>query len=498
MNKRIEHFKELLQVLPRNNIRNSKVYLEKATEMQEVVQDYKKQLVKEIEKRYDKLIIKEDNEEIKTLEKRLEDIKTRLYLLNDNDSYEKSSLDVSLYDLKKFYKNDLVEVNEDIETILTEFNLIGIVLEKEDFNYGQEVTEYMELFLKERNPESNKLKELFDKLYWKNPSIIENIYLNFRHLYFKNKKVFDKYYDEKVKEFKINEEKILSDYKKYLYLKDSDIKTIQDKIIAGELDIKEYEESKIVRQKESLVVKNDNDDVTNENILKLSYTLEEYKYYLKFKDLIEKVKEIYNDKSNKSLTKSILKNIAKEEKKIKKANRKFLKLKEEKKATIISKSLEALKGYYKEYDEAKFKEKVVNSLNDNSTYLDILKLLNSFKINLLLISKTINEELTDEEFDELEKDLQTFIYNPNNTFVNNITINDTRDIKTIILDKYNLVNIKVTDEQLDDNNLDILISTISKLVTGIYILKSNLKYEDLQVACEMKEILEKEGHSDTE
>ena len=29
MNKRIEHYKELLQVLPRNNVKNSKVYLEK-------------------------------------------------------------------------------------------------------------------------------------------------------------------------------------------------------------------------------------------------------------------------------------------------------------------------------------------------------------------------------------------------------------------------------------------------------------------------------------
>ncbi len=498
MNKKIEHFKELLQILPRNNIRNSKAYIEKATTMKDVVLDYKKELVKEINKRYSNLIIKEDNEEIKTLEKRLEDIKARLYLLNDNESYEKSSLDESLYDLKKFYKSDLVEVNEDIETIITTFNLIGIVLEKEDFNYGNEVSEYLELFLKERNPESNKLKESFDKLYWKNPSIIENIYLNFRHLYFKNKKIFDKYYDEKVKEFKINEDKIKSDYKKYLYLKNSDIKTIQDKIISGELDIKDYESSKIARQKESLIAKVDNEDTDNENIIKLSYTLEEYKYYLEFKDLIEEVKKIYNDKNNKNLTKSILKNISKAEGKIKKAHRKFFKLKEEKKNTIINKALEELKEYYKEYDEAKFKEKVVNSLNDNSTLLDILKLLNSYKINLLSISKTLNEELTDEEFDEIVKDLQTFIYNPNNTFVNNITVNDTRDIKTMIMDKYNLVNVKIAEEQLEDNNLDLLIATISKIITGIYISKSNLNYENLQAACNMKEILEKEGYSNNE
>ena len=38
----------------------------------------------------------------------------------------------------------------------------------------------------------------------------------------------------------------------------------------------------------------------------------------------------------------------------------------------------------------KFKEKIATELNDNSTLLDILNILNSYKINFQKILKTIN------------------------------------------------------------------------------------------------------------
>ena len=129
------------------------------------------------------------------------------------------------------------------------------------------------------------------------------------------------------------------------------------------------------------------------------------------------------------------------------------------------------------------------------TLLDVLKLLNAYKINFLAIVKQLNEEVTDEEFKNLENVLEEFINNPNNNFIKNVTITDTKDIKTIILDKYNLVNINITEEQLEDTNIESFISTISKIITSIYLTKSNLKYEDLNSACEMKEILKKEDYS---
>ena len=493
MNKRIEHYKELLQVLPRNNVKNSKIYLEKATFMKNVAVEYKNELVNEIKKRYVSLLLTRENEELKILENYLGDKKEYLYLLDNNESYEKSALDESLHDIQKFYKNDLVKVNQDISITIKKFNLVGIILEPSDFTYGKETVEYMTAFLKENNPESNLLKELFDKLYWKNPGLIENIYLNFRYLYFKFKKKFDKYYDNKKENINLNLENYMTEYKKYLYIKNTDMKILQDRILNGELDVKEYEDSKIEKLKESLLLKRTSPEVDNENIIKLSYTLQEYKNYLRFKSIIEEIKLIYEDKSNKNITKGILKNIAKCEKKIKKANRKFFKLKEEKKNVIINSNIVELKNYYKEYDEAKFKEKVATSLNDNSTLLDILKLINSYKINLIVILKKNNEEITDQEIDLEEKALKEFIFNPNNTFINNITIKDTRDVVTIILDKYKLMNINLTNEQLEDTNLDNFITTVNKIMISNTINNSSLKFEDLNNLCEMKKILDKEN-----
>ncbi len=493
MNKRIEHYKELLQVLPRNNVKNSKIYLEKATFMKEAAIEYKNELINEIKKRYVNLLVTNENEEIKILENYLGDKKDFLYLLDNNESYEKSSLNESLYAIQKFYKNDLVKVNQDISVAIKKFNLVGVTLKPSDFTYGKEIEEYMTEFLKENNPESNILKELFDKLYWKNPGLIENIYLNFRYLYFKYKKNFDRYYDNKKENINLNLESFMTEYKKYLSIKNKDIKLLQDKILNGELDIKDYEENKIEKTKDGLFLKRTTKEIDDEIIIKLSNTLQEYKNYLRFKTIIEEIKLIYEDKSNKSLTKSILKNIAKCEKKIKKANRKFFKLKEEKKSLIINSNIEELKNYYKEYDESKFKEKVATSLNDNSTLLDILKLINSYKINLINILKKNNEEITDQEIDLEEKALKEFIFNPNNTFVNNTTIKDTRDITTIILDKYKLMNINLTNEQLEDTNLDNLISMVNKIMISNTISSSSLKFEDLNSLCEMKKILDKEN-----
>lgn len=494
MNKRIENYKELLDVLPRNNVKNSKAYVKKALLMKQAALEYKKELLSVIHNRYYSLLIKDENEQIKIKESYLEDIKDKLYLLNDNDSYEKSSLDKMLYDLKKFYKDDLVKANQNIEKTLNKFEIVGVKLDCNDFNYGEEVNEYMTLFIKEKNIESVNLKELFDKLYWKCPNILENIYLNFRHLYLKNKKTFDKYYDNKLKEANLDISKINNNYKEYLDLKSKDIKILQDKFLNNELDIKEYDDNKIHKLKETLLIKNTTEDEENSSIQKLSNTLYEYKNYLRFKNVIDEIKKLYNEKNNnKNLTKSILKKISKCEKNIKKANRTFFKLKEEKKNAIIEKNIQELKELYKEYDEDKFKEKVATKLDDNSTVFDALKLVSSYKINLSYIFRNLNEEITDEEIKKEEELLKEFLAYPNNNLINNIAIKDDIDVTTIILDKYKLMNINLSSEQLEETNIGVTISTVDKVLISDNLKSNNISYNTISSLCEMNKILEKEN-----
>ena len=497
MNKVIEHYKELLQLLPRNNIKNSRTYMKKALQMKQTATAFKKDILNDIKRRYKLIVITKENEEINTLKTNLEDVSKNLYLLNDNnDSYEKSNLDEILFDIKKYYKSDLVKVNSDILNAINKFKEVGVNLTSKDFDYGHEVNTYMEVLFKENNPESNVLKQEFDKIYWKCPEIIEYININFRHLYFSNKKLFESFYDNKLKELNIKDKnQYLTDYNnnhsRYLLLVNSDIKTLQDSFMAGKLDVKEYDEAKIDKLKETLVTNTEE----SEGILKLSYTLYEYKNYLRFKDLIEEIKKIYQDKANKSLTKTILKNISKQESIIKKNNKKmnrkfFAPKNKDKFYSNIDKSLKELITLYDEYDEAKFKESVANKLNDSSTLLDLLKIASSYKINLKNIIKTLNEEA---DVDKEASTLAEFINYPNNTIINNINIIEEKDVVEIILDKYKLMGINITNEQLEETNLDSTINMINKILIGDYIKHSNLKYIDLNNIVEMKKILEKEN-----
>ena len=285
----------------------------------------------------------------------------------------------------------------------------------------------------------------------------------------------------------------------YIILKESDMKIIQDKFLDGSLDIKEYDYEKVSKLEHDLFVVEMSENERFDCISKLSCTLYEYKNYLRYKDVIDEVKAIYNDKNNKGITKNILKEISKHEGKIVMMNKKIAfrrKLNKnanvEKFYTNMNTSLDELKRLYDEYDEALFKEKVVTLLNDNSSILDLLKLTLSYPINLAKIIKSKNEEITDEDLAEEIKYLERFVRYPNNTIVSNITILDERDLSLLILDKYRLMNIMLRVEQLEFVNLDNLISLVKKIFTCYIINRSNISYENLVSATEWKKILDRE------
>ncbi len=207
MSKKIEQYKELLQVLPRTNIKNSREYKKKALVMKQEIQEKRDEVIKEIKKRYLEIIINDENKEISILKEYLDNSEKKLLFLNQyNDPYEKTGLNEILYDLRKFYQNDLSKVNNDIKLILEKFGVVSINFTEKDFNYGKDVEMYMKEFLATEDKDSDKLHEVFDKIYWKCPDLFEYINICFRHLYSKNKKAFEKYCESQVKGINLNEE----------------------------------------------------------------------------------------------------------------------------------------------------------------------------------------------------------------------------------------------------------------------------------------------------
>ena len=100
MSKKIDQYKELLQVLPRTNVKNSREYKKKALVMKQEMQEKREAVLKEIKKRYLGIVINDENHEIETLKGYLTKSERNLLFLNPyNDSYEKTNLNEILYDL---------------------------------------------------------------------------------------------------------------------------------------------------------------------------------------------------------------------------------------------------------------------------------------------------------------------------------------------------------------------------------------------------------------
>ena len=179
--------KEILSTMPQNNEKNKKIYKEKIEEIKKEYEKYKSDILDIFSKRYNEEINISIDKSIENFSNRLNTIKNLMYLLNDEQtSYEKMGLDINIYKLEKYYKENLENVNEQIASCIEKFHMVGIELNIEDFNYVSYVKEYMEVFLQELQKDdihSKKLKTAFEQIYWKCPDIIRNIALNFRNIY---------------------------------------------------------------------------------------------------------------------------------------------------------------------------------------------------------------------------------------------------------------------------------------------------------------------------
>ena len=249
----IEVQKEVLNALPRNNNKNQKNYIGKVVEILEKYKETNEIVISEIKKRKKRYESLEENSKIEKISKKINSLKPLLNLTNPfATSYEKSNLDQILYELGHFYENDLEKVNEDIKKGINVFEKVGITLTNDDFMYSYYSNKYMEKFL---NPEicAEELKQNFEEIYWKCPEIITHITLNFKYLYYQNKKKFDAYYEDK-KESLIN---VQNDYKNLVEEKEelirNDAYLLQKSFLEGKLNINDYTQDKIKKAYKSVV-----------------------------------------------------------------------------------------------------------------------------------------------------------------------------------------------------------------------------------------------------
>ena len=530
LNNQIEVDKEILSVHPVNNKKNLKEYKLKCEEIKRNYENYLENINSEIKRKAVKIKSIPQNSSIDELYNQIKNME-KIKLLDKNiTSFEKMDLDEILFVLKRFYKNNLELINENIEKCLEKFKSVGIDLKEEDFNYSIYTREYMKVFIEEiknDNINSTRVKENFEQIYWKCPDIITHIELNIRSLYLKYEKQIDKYFQDirkdVLKEFEVKDndeayEKFNSLRANWLKQKDKDSNLILKSFESRKEVTKDYEKIAVQGQYKKLLGMNYEDieeeqlEEINKNIFRLRDNLYEYKNYLTYKFIYDDIIEIYNTKEKYgSIFNQKLKEIKKKEVELFKLNKKIEKqsrhsgliLKifnkinknnnklERRNSDINSKILE-LKDVYRDLEQNKVKNIISTVLTDNSTIYEALSLVKPFCS--FLVDSVIKkyEDISQEDIETTIGDFWEFLEFPNMTIINNTSITENKDLSLVIKDKYNLCNIKISKDDLEEENLDKLINTAKIICNSYYLDRSQITLEDIKFVLQVNKLFGEE------
>ena len=513
LEKYISNNKEVLSVMPVNTKKNKSKYVETVEELEAKALKIKDIIWGEINKRYNRIISVGENPKVDELEKQISEIGD-IEMFNElNTPYEKLGFNKINHSLGSFFEGDLNLVNENIKTFLDTFKEYGIILTEEDFNYSSYINEYMKTFLVEYNSEkidSDKLKKLFENIYWKCPDFVTHIELNMRYLYNINSKKIEKELDERnqraFEKAELDKNGLVKKYfelnKTLIKLKRKDPKYIMKKFISDEWRINDFNDKSMEVLYDKLYSKNyyslskEAQEEVDINFGKLLNTLEEYSFYKRYKYIIDDVKSKYASKDSfKDMLKNKNKELAKKEQNLikeNKKNKKLIKLSKTIFFKLFRKKIEhkiyefpvnsntqikEIKKIYLEIDEEKVNDKIAQYADDNCTIKYAFKIVESYYSYLYNLVKKNHEEDDVDVVSEVNA-LVDFIDQPYKVMLNNIKLIEEPEITSIIANRYRILNIKIQKEDLEEN-LETLIQDVEKIVNFYNIRNSNINTDDV-------------------
>ncbi len=490
--KQIKLSDEVLSNLPMNNVKNAADF---KREVDLEINNYEKkaaEILEELKRRtseYEKL----SYEEIFSFDEVLGKLKKALkYTNNLSTSYEKLNFDKIVYQLTHYSEEDLIANNKNILKAINTFRAADVQITNKDFNYTNFVSDYMQIFF-EGNLTTLKIKNTFDKIYWQCPLIMLQIELNLRYSYTKYKKKLDDYIKKVNKDIDDNAKgsgKTILDNYNQLRRKDENFLNKNNLILdfyGGKNDIEEYTDEKVQGILNNLFVDCDFDNRKVEIVKQFKYSLIEYKNYLKYADLIDKIKTLHEESLEKNFIAGKMKKIAGLEHKLFKLNKKDShnksKTSVDKLEPAINGLIGEIKQLYDEIDTNIFKIVVKEHINENSTIFKSLLLICQYYSILADYFKEKNPEITYEEIEKEIDELYDFIMSPNNTMINNVTVLEECDIKSMVITNYKMLNLKIDESLITEDGIDSIISDLDKII-----MNDNLKKLDVPIAglCEAK------------
>jgi len=479
----INAINENLSILPTETKKNKAEYIKYIDSELNEYNNKLKEIEKELEDRYQKYLKKYTSGPSQEMSDDI-DIISLKFSNSDFDSYERLNLSYYVYEIGHYYKEDLDKVNEIILSFIDSFSKVGINLTISDFNYTDVVNKYMTSLLNK----NEDIHAVFESLYWENPTLINQIELNFRYLYFKYKKKIDKYFRKHVPSSINTVDKYrgltqsLNDYKH------TSIKYISSLILEKKVPLVDVSEKNIKSITSELLL--EESDSNYDNLLKLEDTLLEYKDLMHFMYIIEDLKKLFEHKQEyKGVYLNKYKEIHKKEKELFKLNKKANKNGESK--LNRNNCIVELYKLYRELDDLKINDTIYNEVSDDTSYYVLLSLVALDFNYFVKLLKEQKENLTMEDIDNNLNKLFKFVYGNELNIVNNISISENKNISQIISDRYRLININVNEEKISEESIDSYLKNLGNLILSYDINKNKIDIDELEYIMYVNKMKEK-------
>lgn len=535
--KDIEAKKTLIATMPTKTKTNKRKFNQSLEDIIDTYEDYKLNIKNYLIAKARKLDVEEEKQNIERLKSKIVDLEHLKFLLNPSNTYfEKMGFDGLLYKINNFNTFNFDSLNEIINEFLDKFELVGISLKANDFDYTCFVHEYMAAFLDVRYhvvKNYNKVSEIFEQIYWVNPELINHIELNFRRLIKNNDKKFENYIVNLQKD--VMNKNNIGDYAScleklqsaYVDLNLADIESISEIIDGakkGEINVEQYFEDNKARITAFSSLVSENVDITIpkemnkvcKSLDKLRLNIGEYQNYLEFKplfdyfkgefiDLIPKldVKETKDSKVVKE-SKKIEEEITKKESELTKINKKIFggrpglfefkndidlnRLKRE--SVLISNELYQL---YKKHDSEVFKDKIMEVLSQTMVISDLLNLYYSYDYFKKITLQNVFNLKSYDSVVKYSDNFDLFAMNPTNIITLGVPVFKDVNIPEIIANKYRLNNIKIIEDDLSEDNLSSMVNKILLILRVNNINNSDISIEELWFLAEVERIISKES-----
>lgn len=420
-----------------------------------------------------------------------------------------------------------IDINDDVSlntinntflNIIKIFEDASIKLTISDFTYSMFTEKYMHVFLdniEKNNRFEEVMKKCFDSIYWECPDIIKHLKLNFWSLLEKYEEKL-KIYTDTVSYQLLQKtgydknsliDKYLGNVNKYNLEVSRDEFYNLDSFLSKKKNVLDYLDGSATRVKnlDQFVIDGEFKDIEDsskfyDNMVELAHTLGVLKLYYRYEFIIKDIQDKYSKKdANKSVFSNKLKEVNTEEGKRKKIYNDYLKasgknlfhkVNEEKiksNKLAINEEILKLDTLYNELHDLEIVELINKKVNSTDSLYDLFSL--SYE-SYYYLEKMFNEHFKDSDDYSFEEELNKyfdFIYSPYNDFLKKINGFSMVDVSSVITDKYRLLGINVTNDNISVDNLDSFMDSVNYVKFIDDILKGDLSFDDINVIVKFRE-----------